>query len=180
MAQTFLNLAQGVTGTLPTGNYVQGGITEADQWRITSDHSFSGSYFITANWERDDFNFSKIGTGLSESSGVFSFGNTGIYHIQANFFYQPSGNDLTYAGGEIFLTSDNSSYNADTEGYAFIHNGMSGDTEHANITISTIFDVTNVSTHKFKIRGTVSNTATIKGHSTVNKSYFTVFRLGDT
>jgi len=25
MAQTFLNLAQGVTGTLPTGNYVQGG-----------------------------------------------------------------------------------------------------------------------------------------------------------
>jgi hypothetical protein len=37
MAQTFLNLAQGVTGTLPTSNYVQGGITVADMYSLTGD-----------------------------------------------------------------------------------------------------------------------------------------------
>ena len=175
---TSIDLAQNFafTGTVSGA----GGITEADQWRMTSDHSFSGTYFITANWERDDYNFSKIGTGLTESSGVFTFPSTGIYHIQTNYLYQPSGNDLTYAGGEIYVTTDNANYNADTEGYQFIYNGMSGSTEHATTTISTIFDVTDVSTHKIKIRATISNTGLLKGNTTINKTYITVVRLGDT
>ena len=156
------------------------GITEADQWRLTSNHSFSGTYFITSNWERDDTNFSKIGTGLTESSGVFSFPSTGIYHIKTNFYYKASGNDVTYAGGEIYTTPDNGTYTADTEGYQFIYNGMSGDVEHSVTTISTIFDVTNVSTHKIKLRATISNTGLLKGSTTINKTFITVIRLGDT
>ena len=186
MALSKIDIENMVTGELTTTNGGTGatsftaGITEADQWRLTSDHSFSGTYFITSNWERDDTNFSKIGTGLTESSGVFSFPSTGIYHIKTNFYYKASGNDVTYAGGEIYTTPDNGTYTADTEGYQFIYNGMSGDTEHSVTTISTIFDVTNVSTHKFKIRATISNTGLLKGSTTINKTYVTVFRLGDT
>ena len=168
------------TGTTTLASAASGGITEADQWRMTSDHSFSGTYFITSNWERDDTNFTKIGTGLTESSGVFTFPSTGMYHIQTNFLYQPSGNDVTYAGGEIYTTPDNGTYTADTEGYQYIYNGMSGSTEHATTTISTIFDVTDVSTHKIKIRATISNTGLLKGSTTINKTYITVVRLGDT
>ena len=204
MAFATIDVTKGITGTIPvanggtglasgtTGQFLKftgsttlasaasGGITEADQWRLTSNHSFSGTYFITSNWERDDTNFSKIGTGLTESSGVFSFPSTGIYHIKTNFYYKASGNDVTYAGGEIYTTPDNGTYTADTEGYQFIYNGMSGDTEHSVATISTIFDVTNVSTHKFKIRATISNTGLLGGDTTINKTFITVIRLGDT
>src|SRR5210317_1512304 len=55
-----------------------GGITEADQWRINSNLTTSTQYgFFTANWERVDTDgFGKIGTGLTESSGIFTFPST--------------------------------------------------------------------------------------------------------
>ena len=116
MAQTFLNLAQGVTGTLPTSNYVQGGITEADQWRITDDFTPSG--YVTANWERNDTNFDKIGTGMTESSGVFTFPSTGIYKLEwdTNGKYNGSSREIAT---RIGMTTNNSSYSYVVEGGNF-------------------------------------------------------------
>ena len=88
MAFATIDVTKGITGTLPVANggtaltsgFVNGGgVTEADQWRVTSDFSPAG--FVTANWERNDTNFDKIGTGMSESSGVFTFASTGIYSV---------------------------------------------------------------------------------------------------
>ena len=182
MALSKIDIENMVTGELTTTNGGTGatsftaGITEVDSFRLNDDESVDGTTFLD-DYERDDSNFSKIGTGLTESSGVFSFPSTGIYHIKTNFYYKASGNDVTYAGGEIYTTPDNGTYTADTEGYQFIYNGMSGDTEHSVTTISTIFDVTNVSTHKFKIRATISNTGLLGGDTTINKTFITVIRL---
>ena len=71
--------ASGDTITIPAGATITNsgtatgfGITEADQWRITANHS--GVADITANWERVDTDgFNHIGTGMSESSGIFTF-----------------------------------------------------------------------------------------------------------
>ena len=54
-------------------SYIKGGgITEADQWRLTT--SFQGDADpIASNWERNDTSFDKIGTGMSQSSGIFLF-----------------------------------------------------------------------------------------------------------
>ena len=58
-----------------------GGITEADQYRLTTDFTTADGYFAS-NLERNDTAFDKIGTGISESSGVFSFPVTiGHQHI---------------------------------------------------------------------------------------------------
>ena len=185
MALSKIDIENMVTGEHTTTNGGTGatsftaGITEVDSFRLNDDESVDGTTFLD-DYERDDSNFSKIGTGLTESSGVFSFPSTGIYHIKTNFYYKASGNDVTYAGGEIYTTPDNGTYTADTEGYQFIYNGMSGDTEHSVATISTIFDVTNLSTHKFKIRATISNTGLLGGDTTINKTFITVIRLGDT
>ena len=58
------------------------GITEVDSWRITANFTSPSSYgnFITANWSRkaNSLNFGKKGTGMTESSGVFTFPSTGI------------------------------------------------------------------------------------------------------
>ena len=180
MSLVKLNIARGVTGTLPTSNYVQGGITEADCWRITTDDTSSGNNYLTSNWERNDNSFTKIGTGLSESSGVFSFAVTGIYSITCKFSYQASGNDLTYAGGQLEATTNNSSYSSIAEGYNHIYNGLSGSAEYEDISFQTIFDVTDTSTHKFKIKITRSHSCLLFGHSTIQKTGFVCVRLGDT
>ena len=58
------------------------GITMADQWRLTADTNEDTTADITANWERTDTqDIQVIGTGLTESSGIFTFPSTGIYLI---------------------------------------------------------------------------------------------------
>ena len=185
MALSKIDIENMVTGELTTTNGGTGatsftaGITEVDSFRLNDDESVDGTTFLD-DYERDDSNFSKIGTGLTESSGVFSFPSTGIYLINAYFLYSAAGNDAVYCGGEIYTTTDNSSYSADVEAYSFIYNGMSGATEHSSASVSTIFDVTNTTTHKFKLRAATSAAVTLKGNSTINKTHFVCYRLGDT
>jgi len=95
-----------------------GGITEADQWRLTSNLSTSSST-LTSNLERADTDgYGKIGTGMSESSGIFTFPSTGIYLIQYNIAANAtSAGDIRYAGGDIQTTTDNSSYSNAAEAW---------------------------------------------------------------
>jgi hypothetical protein len=89
MALVKLNLAQGVTGTLPTSNYVQGGISAASQWRLTT--SFTGDAEpIASNWEvNDTAGYGSLGSAMTESSGTFTFPSTGIWQImfQCQWYY---------------------------------------------------------------------------------------------
>ena len=185
MALSKIDVANMLTGATPVANGGTGatsftaGITEVDSFRLNDDESVDGTTFLS-DYERDDSNFSKIGTGLTESGGVFTFPSTGIYLINAYFLYSAAGNDAVYCGGEIYTTTDNSSYSADVEAYSFIYNGMSGATEHSSASVSTIFDVTNTTTHKFKLRAATSAAVTLKGNSTINKTHFVCYRLGDT
>jgi len=154
-----------------------GGITEADQWRITSNHTPGGSAaIISSNWERVDTDgFGHIGTGMSESSGIFTFPSTGFYLINMNFWYAEL--DTDYIVSYIYTTTDNSSY-GDAAGSV-----GSGDNTSKNNTGSMqfIFDVTNTSTHKvafYALRH--GSNAQIKGSSSTNQSAVSFIRLGDT
>ena len=78
-----MNLADtyAFTGTV-TG---AGGVTEIDMWRLNANVSGSGSSTftkVTSSWERADSDgFGVKGTGLTESSGVFTFPSTGYWKI---------------------------------------------------------------------------------------------------
>ena len=56
-----------------------GGITEADVWRLNSDASTSNTRtVISSNLERADNTMATyIGTGMSVSSGIWTFPSTG-------------------------------------------------------------------------------------------------------
>ncbi len=174
MAQTFLNLAQGVTGTLPTSNYVQGGITEADQFRLTT--TFDGSSNpITSNWERNDTVFDKIGTGITNSSGTFSFPSTGIYKVE---FLAISNKSSTsqYSAVKINITTDNSSYTERATGYS--HVGIAG--AWSGGYVQTNIDVTDIANVKVQF-GVVNQAVTsFIGSTNANKTTVTFTRLGDT
>ena len=155
-----------------------GGITMADQWRLTADTNESTNADVTSNWERNDSSgYGSLGTGLTESSGIFSFPSTGIYLIIFTASYITIGND-TFTQFQLNTTLDNSSYNLVSE--AIGGNGSS------NTTITTgsaqfIFDVTNTTNNKFKFSTLNFATSTrLKGDTSVNETHFTAFRLGDT
>lgn len=155
-----------------------GGITMADQWRITTTFQVSSFAFITSNWERNDTTgYGKIGTGMSESSGEFSFPSTGIYLVRMVISWYPSGGGVNYNRLSIQTTTDNSSYSS----ASFVYSGVESSSQYNNMMAEILFDVTDVSTHKVKFQMGASNTRPrVEGASTDNRSFATFIRLGDT
>jgi len=157
---------------------VSAGITMADQWRLTTTFQVSSTAFITSNWERVDSNgYGKIGTGMSESSGVFSFPSTGIYLVRIVVNWYSSGGGTNYNRISIQTTTNNSSYNP----AANSHSGVESDGQYNNMSAEIMFDVTDVSTHKVKFESAASNTRPrVLGDTDHNRTYVTFIRLGDT
>tara|TARA_R110002012_G_scaffold315273_1_gene528950 strand:+ start:380 stop:928 length:549 start_codon:yes stop_codon:yes gene_type:complete len=163
-----------------TGNVSgAGGITEADVFRKTSTQTISaGTGTVISGFSRDnEATFSKIGTGLSESSGVFTFGATGIYFVTANFYLQRNG-DLTYGSLYIDGTTNNSSY------VNMSYNDQSikqvvGNTYACNY-ISAIFDCQNTSTYKVRMGAYGTQDFNVLGGSGDNHTYLTAIKLADT
>ena len=171
--------AANLTGTLPaisganlTG--ISAGITDADQWRVTSNFSISGAGDIGSNWERNDTNFDKIGNGMTESSGIFTFPSTGIWRIVACF--NANATNIQYVGVNIKATTNNSSYAEIGQNY----DSASGTAFFMSIVAETIFDCTNTSTHKVKFAYNTQGNTTFECDSNKQRSGVTFIRLGDT
>lgn len=162
----------GTAGTLEYGY-----ATEVDQWRLTT--SFQGGVEPLANnLERNDNNFTKIGNGMSVSSGYWTFPSTGIWRIEMVRGAYLNGND-TEVRLMIYRSTDGSSYGALTEDAVNIKDFSAN--AFAQVTTQGIFDVTNTSTHKvyFRILNANAGTYTI-GKTSENQTYMTFTRLGDT
>jgi hypothetical protein len=182
-----INLASNVTGTLATGNggtglasgFVNGGgLTVADQWRLTTSFTDSADP-IASNFERvDSTGQGFIGSAMTESSGIFTFPSTGVYKIEYLIQCYLNG-DTRFHKGQIQLTTNNSSYASVTSTRTFIAN-LSNNTFSSCIA-TTYFDVTDTSNCKVKFSISVEDSSTnTLGSSTENETSFTFTRLGDT
>ena len=165
-----------ISGASLTG--LSSGITMADQWRITSNFSFAtGVNVLNANWERVDTDgYGQLGTGMTESSGVFTFPSTGIYFV--NFFTthrQVNGNSM-YNGIQFHVTTDNSSYIQLANAY----DSVAQTAYFANTALSHIVDITNTSTHKIKFAHEAEQSSNIAGSTNQTETGVTFIRLGDT
>jgi len=169
------------TGSTTLASATGGGITEADTWRITT--NFAGDADpITSNWERDDTDGNGyIGTGMSQSSGVFTFPSTGYFKVE--FYHQFSGmttgpgTSSNYVQQEIQYTANNSSYDDATEAWGLIfQNGA-----YSMTVSSKIFDITDTSNQKVRFSTTSQgNNIYTQCHSTKNITYATFIKLGAT
>jgi len=168
-----LPVASGGTGL--TSGFVNGGsLTEADQWRLTAD--FASDAIITANLERTDtYGFGLLGTGMSESSGVFTFPSTGFWLItyQGRILSNNYGNSsLT-----IMVTTDNASY--DNAGQ--VAQGNDGTGDDGTATGIYIVDVTSTTNVKVKFRTSAfGGGTTLRGNTSRSDTCFTFIKLGAT
>jgi hypothetical protein len=156
---------------------VAGGITEADQWRLTADYTWSSPGDITANLERvDTSGWGKIGTGMSQSSGIFTFPSTGIWFIKFNTIAYLNG-DRRSSYASIKNTTDNSTYNSISTAITHIKQSESN-TTYIQSSTETLLDVTDTSNHKVKFN--VFTSATTLGDTDVSYTHMMFIRLGDT
>jgi hypothetical protein len=151
------------------------GITEADQWRLTANIT-TNTDPISSNLERvDDASFAKIGTGMSVSSGYWSFPTTGLYMITTDVGCSCSGDDNVRI--DVFATINNSSY--DLIAYAFAGGDSSGTVDNTACTTNYV-NVTDTSNVKVKFgAGSLGSGSQVMGGTDHNYTSFTFIRLGD-
>lgn len=176
-----ISFTSGDTITIPSGATLTNngttniGITEADQWRLTADIT-TNTNPISANLERiDNTGFGYIGSGMSVSSGIWSFPTTGIYLIIVTL--DASGETGDNIALNINTTTDNSTYTSVAEA---VSSGSTGPTINQATQI-VFFDVTNTSTHKVKFdAASIGTNASVRGATIESKTVFTFIRIGDT
>ena len=176
----FLISDAGVLKRLDASLVGGGGITMAQQWRLSA--NFTGSQEpITSNLEiADTYGYGTLGSNMTESSGVFSFPSTGYYLIRTDHTINNPGNFERVASMNVFTTTDNSNYNQSVQ--SCISVTPSGGVNTVQSASSTfIFDVTNTTTHKIQFQVNVISGATVtRGDTNMNETTFTFIRLGDT
>jgi hypothetical protein len=170
-----INASAAIAGSKLSG----AGISQADQWRLTAQASGDQSP-ISANLERVDTDgFGYIGTGMTQSSGIFTFPTTGVYLIKFQTHFAKNG-DFRAGDTAIETTTDNSTYSYASYGQSFIQQTESN---FANVSGSTefIFNVSNVTTHKcrFSVSFTQASSSFTQGDTVGNATYMTFIRLGD-
>ena len=152
-----------------------------DRWRNTTTEKDT-DHWVIDTWERPDTatilpgNKLEGGSGMSVSSGVFTFPSTGIWEVSlAATFAGQSGTD-TLAGLILQITvDDGSNWNG-----ACGAKGGSDSTEWFQGTTSAIFDITNVSQQKIRTYTTSFGYTELRGNTNEDETHLTFIRWGDT
>ena len=152
------------------------GITEIDQWYVTTNQTTDTDPVTDFARVSSTGSASPLGTGMSVSSGIFTFPSTGKYLIFAKAKF--SINDSDSVNFNIFVTTNNSSYSF----AATCADGLNGSGQNRDGGDSTMYFLDVTDTTQVKVKFTVGSLAS--GSKLVGGSDFTsgvmFIRLGDT
>jgi len=124
-----------------------------DQWYLNANHTTDGGSDLTA-WSQASGTLTGAGkvSGMSHSSGIFTFPQTGLYKVSCAFFTRSDASDNMSCN--IQVTTDNSTYNL----FANVIHGDS-DTVNGGAYSSVFVNVTDVANVKVKFKSTSMDTA---------------------
>jgi len=178
IVDTDMLAANAVTSAKSSGLATTDGITMYDVWQYTSDVQ-GDQQPLSSNWSRAGNFFDKIGTGMSESSGIFTFPTTGKYHIWYKINFYTNGNNSTYCGAYFKVTHNNSSYTTRSHGYTNFTDisGYHYGTASGNLPV----DVTDTTNIKIRLEAEMQNNSVyIMGDTNSIATGLTFIRLGGT
>jgi len=161
-----------------------GGIDEIDMWRINTDITLAqgGQYEPDSAWERCDTanvdNF-PLGTGMTESSGIFTFPSTGWWLITGSFMHHISGGDYNYLAKRLYQTANNSTWQdsgfVQSAAGSTVFNGYDAGGG------SCVFDVTDTSNHKVRMLMEASEASIVlNGSTNINYGGLLFVKLAET
>lgn len=140
---------------------------EIDLYRLSADFS---SNAVMTGWERpDDGHFAKLGTGMSEASGIFTFPSTGLWRVDGNWSMSCVSNDAVVV--QVQLSQDSGST------YDIIALGVDSDGEGGASTTN-IINVTNASTFKLQfLAQSLSSGSSFNGRTDFNETHVVFHRI---
>ena len=151
-----------------------GGITEADRWYLTAAVTpATGDVTFTANWSRKG---TQLGTGMTESSGIFTFPSTGYWLVSFQGSMQGQAAS-DYSGCHIRYSSNAGvAYASVSRGYqAFEASG-----EYGAVSCQAILDITDVSNDYVKFTSETESSTKFWGGADGSQNGLNFIRLGDT
>ena len=150
-----------------------------DQWKLTANACGPTSDLLITNWER----VHKVGTGMTHSSGTFSFPSTGLYKVIAVATIYGAAAD-NQGGLRHWYTTDNSSYSATALGYTGGNSDGNGGSDIWSGTGYTgvYYDITDTSLCKLQFKTfSLNNSGNCLQGTTVNiQTSVTFERIGNT
>ena len=145
---------------------------------IASTSSASPTDFTSNLVRSNDSLAGQLGTGMSQSSGIFTFPSTGIYKITANMQFLRNNSKIGYGGVYIMSTSDNfSSEDALADNFGHVIDEAS---TYTNVVTHGVYDVTDLTNNKVKFKYQFSHGFTIAADTAANYTYFMFEKLGET
>lgn len=153
------------------------GLSQSDQWNLTTTAGNVTSQVISANWARmAPAGFAKIGAGMTQSSGIFTFPATGLYLInaQARFYYDTA---RRYVQVAIETTTNNSTWAYVSFGSGQLYS--TGADSYSSATAQAFLNVTDTSLCKVRISIDCQAATNLFGISNRNDTGATFIRIGD-
>jgi hypothetical protein len=173
----------GSTGTMAlTSDISAGGLTEADIWYLTANSASSADPISTNLARASQGEMGNLGTGMSVSSGIWTFPSTGFYYIQFNAVFYSSN---AGSGGRGTITFETTSDNFSTETAVQklrVFKDINGQNVTTSASTAIIMDVENTSTHKIKFKQDTVGTAILFGADAGGDALTNIvfLKLGDT
>ena len=166
----------GSTGTMALTSDITSGLSEADLWILTTNINSNG---ILTNFSRPSATLvSYKGTGMSVSSGVWTFPSTGYWLVMVTGFLaspssgQGSAQVIWQSTNDNFSSSDNIARNN-----MYITSGNVYDTTFAQ----TVIDITDTSNDKIRFDFGKGGDGQIQGSTGIeDASVFGFYKLGET
>ena len=149
---------------------------EIDNWKLNS--SFGTNDSTVTGWVRSNNTTSSyIGTGMSVSSGVFTFPKTGLYKVTVNLTLFSTNTDTAF-GATINGSTD--AFSSVNEILSYVYAGDSSSTDiYQAVSDSLLFNCTDTSLRKIKlVSSSFATSSSILGASGYNYSSILFERKG--
>ena len=127
-----------------------------DKWVGSSTTTGNQNPFTA--WVRHDYTGPLLGTGMSHSSGTFSFPKTGVYLVRFNADMYNTSNYERTIDCDIMFTTNNSSYSLLQNSSGNVHN-IGSYNIHTTVQVQGMLDVTDISNVKVQFKITAYNNA---------------------
>ena len=168
------------SGTAATSIPGYGNLTEADQWYLTASLTAPSGTISTNLARLTEGAANYLGTGMTQSSGIFTFPSTGFWLVQFSAIVTNNGSAIDdRVAIYIEATQNNSSYSFIAESGGSVDGTAGGGQD--SFSAQAIIDVTDTSNVKVRFSaGSFKADTILQGNSDYLRTGFSFIRLGDT
>lgn len=155
------------------------GVTQMDQWRYTNTTGAGNVDPISTDLERNaDASFAYIGSGMTQSSGIFTFPVTGVWKVDVNASFMINNSDGAFQVFTKVSTDGGSTWDEVAEAIAGDLDASTSNRWHSAASIAFV-NVTSTTDVKVAFKtNSLDSGNVLRGHADWNRTDFAFTRIG--